>query len=689
MVGEIRLTNSGADEVKDWRLRFRFASTIEGLWGAKILEHDGDSYVLAPEDWSRLVRGSGGQVAIGFQASPGGGMPKDIVFEPVIAGDRPAGVPDQTQQGGIIQKPVYGGGTDLRATAGNAEVDFRVITDWGAGFQAEFVIRNTTSETIRNWNLTFSMPRRITNMWNAHIASISGDTFVIDAATEPWNRDIPPGGEVRFGFIGAPGAVVGRPGNLSINEAPVTPFPEIPEEPSITVLPPDMTQPTPLPRRAEINYPQALQMALFFYEAQRSGRLPAGNRVEWRGDSALSDGADVGVDLTGGYFDAGDGVKFALPMASSMTLLAWGGLEFKNGYQAAGEWETLLNTVRWGTDWLIKAHSEPDVFYGQVGRGDLDHAFWGPPEAMQMERPAFRIDAENPGSELAGEAAAALAAASMLFREADPEYADVCLRHARELFSFADRHRGTYTDAIVDARAYYNSFSGYQDELAWASAWLYRATREKPFLARSEEIYANELAAGKWDWTHSWDDKKYGTAVLLAALTRNKRYVRDVSRWLDFWTVGRDGQRVQTTRGGLAWLDQWGSLRYAANTAFMACIAARIPGMPNGSRDQAFAKRQIDYMLGDNPVRRSYVVGYGNNPPINPHHRAAHGSTTGDINDPVNNRHVLFGALVGGPSAPNDFSYVDDRSNYITNEVALDYNAAFVGALAALSEDSP
>ena len=43
MVGEIRLTNSGADEVKDWRLRFRFASAIEGLWGGKILERDGDS----------------------------------------------------------------------------------------------------------------------------------------------------------------------------------------------------------------------------------------------------------------------------------------------------------------------------------------------------------------------------------------------------------------------------------------------------------------------------------------------------------------------------------------------------------------------------------------------------------------------------------------------------------------------
>src|SRR6185295_17880792 len=83
------------------------------------------------------------------------------------------------------------------------------------------------------------------------------------------------------------------------------------------------------------NYAEALQKAEFFYEAQRSGALPAANRINWRGDSGLRDGADVGHDLTGGWYDAGDHVKFGFPMAASATMLAWGIVEYRAGFTAA------------------------------------------------------------------------------------------------------------------------------------------------------------------------------------------------------------------------------------------------------------------------------------------------------------------------------------------------------------------
>ena len=91
------------------------------------------------------------------------------------------------------------------------------------------------------------------------------------------------------------------------------------------------------------NYGEALQKSLFFYEAQRSGDLPTTNRINWRGDSAMQDGSDVGLDLTGGWYDAGDHVKFGLPMAASATMLAWGIVDYRDAYVQTGQLATALD----------------------------------------------------------------------------------------------------------------------------------------------------------------------------------------------------------------------------------------------------------------------------------------------------------------------------------------------------------
>ena len=53
--------------------------------------------------------------------------------------------------------------------------------------------------------------------------------------------------------------------------------------------------------------------------------------------------------------------------------------------------------VKWATDYFLKAHTAPNEFYGQVGQGDVDHAYWGRPEDMTMPRPAYKIDTSRPG----------------------------------------------------------------------------------------------------------------------------------------------------------------------------------------------------------------------------------------------------------------------------------------------------
>lgn len=450
-------------------------------------------------------------------------------------------------------------------------------------------------------------------------------------------------------------------------------------------LPPqEGAKPANAPQTGAFNYGEALQKAIYFYDAQRSGALPPNNRVEWRGDSGLKDGSDVGKDLTGGWYDAGDNVKFGFPMAASATMLAWGVVDYRDAYVKSGQLGYLLSNIKWADDYFIKAHTAPDELYGQVGSGSLDHAWWGPAEVMPMARPSFKISATCPGSDLAGETAAALAASSIAFKPTDPAYANTLVTHAKQLYSFADSYRGKYSDCIADAQGYYQSWSGYWDELVWGALWLFRATGDPTYLAKAQSYYAN--LSHQFTWTQSWDDKSYGDYVLLAKLTGQAQYRQDVEHWLDFWTVGYNGQRVNHTPGGLAWLDQWGSLRYAANTAFIALdYADWVSDAALKARYHDFAASQVGYILGNNPQHRSYEVGYGSNPPLNVHHRTSAGSWANDINTPATQRHILYGALVGGPGM--DDAYGDSRSNYTQSEVADDYNAGFVGALARLYQE--
>ncbi|KAG7169954.1 Endoglucanase E-4-like 16, partial [Homarus americanus] len=427
-----------------------------------------------------------------------------------------------------------------------------------------------------------------------------------------------------------------------------------------------------------------LCMSYLFYEAQRSGPLPADQRITWRGDSALGDGSDVGHDLTGGYYDAGDHVKFGFPMAYTSTVLAWGLIDFADGHEAAGQTEYAQAAVKWTTDYFLKAHTAKDEFYGQVGKGDLDHSYWGRPEDMIMERPSYKIDEAHPGSDLAAETAAALAGASIVFKEKDPAYAAKALDVAKELYEFADKYRDLYDNSITDATSYYHSWSGYGDELCWAALWLARATGDDEYLTR---------ARGHWEEFNlsgavvqfSWDDKRAGVFALFWLLDGSSEYSDPLNKFLD-WLKNE----ASYTPEGLVYLDSWGANRHAANVAFLSLWAGK-----NGfdtEANQKWGREQIGQLLGANSrYHRSFVVGFGEDPPERPHHRSSScpyppADCGGAFENPGPNHHVLYGALVGGPAQNGD--YTDDRKDYVHNEVACDYNAAFTGALAALVEIS-
>jgi len=95
------------------------------------------------------------------------------------------------------------------------------------------------------------------------------------------------------------------------------------------------------------DYNEVIGASLKFYEAQRSGVLPSGNRIPWRGDSGLLDRTANGSSLVGGYYDAGDTVKYGFPAAVSMSFLAWAMVEFPDAFKAARQVEELRATLKW------------------------------------------------------------------------------------------------------------------------------------------------------------------------------------------------------------------------------------------------------------------------------------------------------------------------------------------------------
>ncbi|KAI5419886.1 endoglucanase 5 isoform X1 [Lathyrus oleraceus] len=173
------------------------------------------------------------------------------------------------------------------------------------------------------------------------------------------------------------------------------------------------------------------------------------------------------VELVGGYYDAGDHVKFGLPMTYSVTMLAWGAIEFSKEMTDLNQIGHTLRAIKWGTDYFVKAHTQPNVLWGQVGDGVSDHYGWERAEDMTTSRTAYKIDEQHPGSDLAGETAAALAAAAIAFRTYNSSYSNLLLVHAKQLFTFADRYRGLYDEFISCAHQFYASYGYSVKEFSW------------------------------------------------------------------------------------------------------------------------------------------------------------------------------------------------------------------------------
>lgn len=445
---------------------------------------------------------------------------------------------------------------------------------------------------------------------------------------------------------------------------------------------------------SKYNYGEALQKSMFFYEVQQSGVKPDWNEVSWRSDCMTND------YVPGGWFDAGDHLKFTLTNAYSAALLGWGLLNYGDGVDKAGQRTMYENNLQFALDYLVGCDQGDNIVY-MIGDGSFDHVWWGSAEVYMDKYELMKGETQRPyytceDSCIEADMAAALATGYLNFKDSQPEKAKEYLEHAVDLFDRADKLRSIGDDP--EEQSYYKITTFY-DDLFYAANWLYMATGEQKYLDLCKTDYIPNLGKEeqssemKYTWGMCWDDVMQGGMLLYAINTGESQWKDQFTKHLEYWTTGYGGKQITYTPDGLPWLFQWGSLRHATTTAFLAYVAVDQLYQDDTAKAEKytkFADKVMNYCFGDNSKNFSYVVGMGEDYPQAWHHRTSSGAwndkwsnigqTEGEDAKP--HAHILYGALVGGPDQKDGYS--DKIGDYQYTEVAIDYNAGYTAALCAM-----
>lgn len=428
------------------------------------------------------------------------------------------------------------------------------------------------------------------------------------------------------------------------------------------------------------DYENALEMATDFFNAQRCG-----TGSNFHGACHTDDG-ESGVDLSGGWHDCGDHVKFGQTNGFSAAVLLHGYLTFPSEFDK-GDYDTnipdVLEEVKVYTDYALNTLDGSKLYY-QVSYADEDHAYNNIPENDWHSRSVYSVSGSG-ATNIAGTNAAVLAMMYRAYKEFEPSYAEECLAMAKKMYAFGDAKH----ESIGSSDGTYDK-GAWVDDIALGAVELYAATHDEKYKDAAIDFFASiefsEVLPGGFVLD-------YSNVATLAAHSFIK-HIEDKSSLRDKLKAEIDTYVASVNSSGQAFFEKWGSLKYTAGATYAALLAADVN--INSSPFKTFAQSQIDFILGDHGNIEdassgfSFLSGFGSSYPMGQlHHCAAAGLTGTDFgwwNSTSNsNKYDLVGALVGGPTGATEYSNI--RSDYYTNEVCIYYNAPLVSALSGLLVD--
>lgn len=381
-------------------------------------------------------------------------------------------------------------------------------------------------------------------------------------------------------------------------------------------------------------------------------------------------------DGTKGWHDAGDYGKYTVNAGVTLGVLFLAWDQYKDRLEGlsldlpdtAPKFPDFLEELKWETDWLLTMQL-PD------GSGKVSHKltrlnFSG---FIMPEKDKEKRYFTEWGSAATADFVAMMAMAARYFKPYDPEYAQTCLDAARQSYAFLLDHPD---DKRPDQGAF--STGGYgtsdRDDRLWAAAELWQTTGEdrclKDFEARARST--RRPIEANWDWGSVGN---LGTITYLESKRegRDPELVKKIKAAL-LTTADEIAAQAKADVYGrpLGGRYYWGCNGTVARQTVLLMTAHRIA--PKDEYVHA-ALSAVDHLFGRNVYNRSYVTGVGHRPPLYPHDRR---SGADGIEAP------WPGYLVGGGHSATGWNDVEE--DYRTNEIAINWQAALVYAMAGFIE---
>jgi hypothetical protein len=372
------------------------------------------------------------------------------------------------------------------------------------------------------------------------------------------------------------------------------------------------------------------------------------------------------IDLTCGWHDAGDYIKFVYTTAFTIYMLLFS-YEFdpdKFSFDLDNDSvPDILQEAKVGLDFLLRCNFSEEAFITQV-QDDRDHKVgWRMPEndTLTFDRPAF----VKMNKSQIGIYSAALAIASRIWKERflDNTFANKCLNASEKIF----RLRNKISD-YKDDEKYYNQ-NEFNSKLALGAFELYKSTNDKNYLSIALD-YGKNITEINW-W--SWGD--FNALVFYKLEEFDNQFVEKLKNILSFYKSYSDSNLFS-----LAHQYNWGTTHSLAGVVLSSILYKKLTG---SEEFENLAVLNRDFILGRNPWGKSFISGIGKNFPRKIHHQVAF----------FNNGYIP-GAMVSGPvpdslfknysfTIPSDklseFSdssiYCDEFDNYLTNEPTISSNA--------------